>query len=113
MYRSHESHLYRRFSRVIAWSTFPVCVFGIAATGWLESQMGLAVLFQPLRRRVGDFIDRRFYRRKYNAEQALSGFAAVSRDEVDLDRIAEALLSAVQETVQPVKVALWTTSRPN
>ena len=54
-----------------------------------------------------DFIDRRFYRRKYNAEQVLAQFAATVRDEVDLDNLAEALLTVVEETMQPAHVSLW------
>lgn len=61
----------------------------------------------PLRRRVQDFIDRRFYRKKYNAEQALAQFATVAQDGVDMDKLTVAMLNVVQETVQPEKVSLW------
>ncbi len=68
--------------------------------------LGIAVLFSPLRRRVQDFIDRRFYRQKYDAEQALTKFAAMARDEVDMDRLAGALLGVVEETMQPDRATL-------
>jgi hypothetical protein len=69
--------------------------------------LGIAALFNPLRIRVQDFIDRRFYRKKYNAEQALAQFAATARDEVDMDKLTSALLSVVEDTMQPEKVSLW------
>jgi len=69
--------------------------------------LGIAILFNPLRRRVQDFIDRRFYRRKYDAEKALHGFATIARDEVDVDRLSIALLGVIEETTQPEHISLW------
>lgn len=71
------------------------------------STLAIAALFVPLRHRVQEAIDRRFYRSKYDAVQALSTFATVARDEVDIDRLADRLLDVVKETIQPSCVSLW------
>jgi hypothetical protein len=71
------------------------------------STLGIAALFNPLRHKVQDFIDRRFYRRKYDAERALAQFAVTARDEVDQESLTAALVGLVQETTQPEKVSLW------
>ncbi len=70
------------------------------------STLGIAALFNPLRHRIQDTIDRRFYRRKYDSEQALGKFAAVARSEVDLARLNEALIQISHETLQPETVSL-------
>jgi hypothetical protein len=75
------------------------------------STLGIAALFNPLRRRIQDTIDRRFYRRKYDAEQALGKFASVARSEVDLARLNDTLIQISLETLQPEKVSLALTKR--
>jgi hypothetical protein len=71
------------------------------------STLVAAALFAPLRRKIQDVIDRRFYRRKYNAARALAAFAATARDEVDLRRLTTELARVVGETVQPTHLSIW------
>lgn len=67
----------------------------------------IAALFNPLRRRVQNFIDRRLYRRKYDAQKTFSAFSKTLREETDLEALNAELLSVVRETVQPEHVSLW------
>ena len=71
------------------------------------STLLIAVLFSPLRRRIQDFIDRRFYRRKYNAEQALEEFAETARNETDLEALTDKLVEVVSQTMQPEQTSVW------
>jgi hypothetical protein len=100
----------------LAWSlwlaTFGCCAAGLLATLALTRPLTLGVLaavaaFAPLRRRVQGLVDRRFNRRRYDAERTVAGFAARLREQVDLDALTAELLAVVDRTVQPTQASLW------
>jgi hypothetical protein len=78
-----------------------------SAVATVLSTLAIATLFSPLRRRVQEWIDRRFYRRKYDAQQVLARFAVTARDETDLEALGGEIVRVVEDAMQPNRVSLW------
>jgi len=95
------------FGSVVALERLLAPFTGESTAAVVLSTLLIAALFLPLRRRVQASIDRRFFRKKYDAEQVLARFAATARDETDLDALTAELLRVIQETMEPESVGLW------
>jgi len=109
------------YALVTALLVVPYLLILPAATRLFEGSGSLAVaavtlaaaaLFQPMRRRVQDLVDRRFNRRRYDAARTAEGFAVRLRDQLDLDALEAELLAVVDQTMQPSRASLWLRTRP-
>ena len=95
------------FGSVVVFQRLLAPLTGESTAAVVLSTLLIAALFLPLRRRVQDTIDRRFFRRKYDAQKTLEAFAATVRNETDLDALTAELVRVIQETMEPENVTVW------
>jgi hypothetical protein len=95
------------FGSVVLLQTLFGPVMGDSPLLLVLSTLLIAAVFNPLRRRVQDLIDRSFYRKKYDAAQVLARFAQTAQEEVEMDKLLAALVGVVEETIEPKTVSLW------
>lgn len=95
---------------VLQWILRPITGSDNSPMVTVITTLAIAVLFNPLRHRIQEFIDQRFFRQKYDAERTLAGFARTVRDEVDQEKLTLSLLSVVENTMKPELTSLWLVS---